>query len=133
MKIQSTTSKSSLGSNKKAGSKDTTGAFKSLFSSQVSEETPLAAAQERAPQQQQDTPPKQQQPIVEDALHLLEQTMLKLDEGEHLPEQAILAIEDLRQALNNPDNALDMNQHDLQAADTLLAVEAKRLKTLNKI
>ncbi|MDX8382970.1 MAG: hypothetical protein R8M45_02740 [Ghiorsea sp.] len=134
MKIQSTTSKS-VSSTKKKGTKDTSGAFQSLFSAQVASEPKLQAPDEQAeqkqPQQQNTTP--QAKPALEDALNLLEKTMLKLDEGEHIPEQAILAIEDLRQALKSADNPLNMSIQEREEADTLLAVESKRLEKLNKM
>ncbi|MDQ6988619.1 MAG: hypothetical protein Q9M19_01960 [Mariprofundaceae bacterium] len=70
-------------------------------------------------------------PIIAQALDTLEQAMIQLDEGQHLPEQALDAIRDLRQALkNNPENMSPQNSNE---ADTLLAVETKRLETLNKI
>jgi len=123
MKIQGTTSQASP-SKKKASASSTSGHFQTLLQAQIKPKQNIGTEQpdEERPQQQQPA----QQPVISHALNTLEEAMLKLDEGEAMSEQALQAIADLRLALR------DSPSQASEEAETLLAVEAKRLETLNK-
>lgn len=127
MKIQSTSAKN-ISKRKKATNASDSGQFQALFSQQTEQKSSVQARKQAFEQPAQQA---KQQPIIEDALNTLEQAMLQLDEGETMSEQALAAIHDLRLALHN--NPQQLSTQATAEADTLLAVEAKRLERLNKI
>ncbi|MDX8388732.1 MAG: hypothetical protein R8M46_09430 [Ghiorsea sp.] len=128
MKIQSTTSNTAPSKLKKT--KQSSGNFNAVLSSQIEDQQAVQPTEQKTEQQ---AAPQQQQPDIEQTLHTLEHALLQLESGSESQQQAQDAITDLRQALRSNPNLAKMSPKDLQEADTLLAVEAKRLASLNKV
>ncbi|MDQ7002390.1 MAG: hypothetical protein Q9N02_06845 [Ghiorsea sp.] len=123
MKIQSTSNKLQL---KKAQKNQTaTTSFDSLLNA-AQAETEQPIKHEADKQQQQ--PPANPQADLASQVQALEDTLSKLDDAQHNPEHIQQNIKDLRQALQQS----KLHPQALEDADTILAVEAKRLEGLSR-
>lgn len=83
------------------------------------------------PTEQPGSQPQMQQAwhTLEESIGLLDQAMLCIEEGETPPQQLINDIESLRAALRQQ-LATGLSATELSQADTLLAVEAERIRSL---
>lgn len=123
MKIQSTNNKQHI---KKAQKKQSaTTSFDSMLNAaQAETEQPI----KHEPNKQQPQPSANPQANLEDQVQALEDTLSKLDDEQHNPEHIQQNIANLRQALQQS----ELHPQALEDADTLLAVEAKRLEGLSR-
>ncbi|MDX8396388.1 MAG: hypothetical protein R8K22_08250 [Mariprofundaceae bacterium] len=123
MKIQGTgkVQGQKIASGKKARSD---GAFQSLLNAEMTTEETTKTSEN-----QQKKPDKKQASIVlEEAVHVLDQTLKQLESGNIPDNQTLDTIQQLRIRLQEQNTS---NASELQQADTLLAVEAERIKSLH--
>ena len=77
-------------------------------------------------------PPQNEFRDIAHTLNHLEDMVMKLDEDPGNHQQAVDAISDLRSALQHASTQSGLSEADIQNADVMLAVEAKRLEALKK-
>ncbi len=126
MKIQSTNNKQSL---KKAQKKQTTStSFGDMLNASSIDQTQINI--EQSIQSNTDTPPQDSNPqqTLETHMQTLEDAIQTLEKEPQNSKHVQQTIVDLRQALQQS----QLTPQALEDADTLLAVEAKRLASLNK-
>jgi len=126
MKIQSTNNKQSL---KKAQKKQTAStSFGDMLNASSIDQTQINI--EQSIQSNTDTPPQDSNPqqTLETHMQTLEDAIQTLEKEPQNSKHVQQTIVDLRQALQQS----QLTPQALEDADTLLAVEAKRLASLNK-
>ena len=126
MKIQSTNNKQHIKKTQKKQTASTS--FDAMLNATQMDSTPTNTQQTINPnideQPQTSSDPQQ---TLETHVQALEDALHTLEAGQQNPEHIQQAIVDLRQALQQS----ELTTQDLHDADTLLAVEAKRIHKLN--
>jgi hypothetical protein len=126
MKIQSTHNKQQLKKTQKKQTASTS--FADMLNASSIEQTPTDI--EQSIQSNTDTPTQDSNPqqTLEKHMKTLEDAILTLEKGPQSSKHVQQTIVDLRQALQQS----QLTPQALEDADTLLAVEAKRLASLNR-
>jgi len=101
------------------------GVFKNLFDAEMTEVQPVSNPQQEAPQGN----PEQTWQALHESVSLLDQAMQCLEAGSPPSPQLMVDIEQLRSQLRSKLGS-DTPTSDLKQADTLLAVEAERIRSL---
>jgi len=111
---------------RKSQKKDTSGVFQSLLESEITppQDTEHSNEQTATPAEQ---PPMQ---TLHTSIALLDQAMDCLESGQAPPEQLLNDIENLRNEVHRHSHPGQQTEV-LQEADTILAVEAARIRSLN--
>jgi len=117
--IQGTTSQ-------KSGKKSTHGAFQTLLESELA----ALPVQGTTPEATPESGSRQTWQALQDSVALLDQAMLCLESGEQPPDQLLHDIEQLRSQVKRQ-SAIASDANELHQADTILAVEAARIRSLN--
>jgi len=117
--IQGTTSQ-------KSGKKSPNGVFQSLLESELATMPVQGSTQETAPE----SGGQQTLRALQDSVALLDQAMNCLESGELPPDQLLQDIELLRSHVKRQ-SATTSDAGELSQADTILAVEAARIRSLN--
>lgn len=126
MKIQNNMPINGHTTTQKAKRKGESGLFKSMFESEITEASNSDTPQQSSPSRDSSETAWHS---LEEGVSLLDQAMLSLESGEMPSEQLIQNIDQLRTQLKSQ---LSSGKHssELQQADTLLAVEAERIRSL---
>jgi len=105
------------------------GKFSALFSSELeATDTTEGKTQDKNKPSNQEQQPRQ---LVEQATELLDQALIQIESGEHLDDATLASIQQLNQHLQGLAKE-DPNAPILTEAETLLAVEAKRIQSLQQ-
>jgi len=101
------------------------GVFKNLLDAEMADVQPVSNQQQEAPHSNKE----QTRQALQESVSLLDQAMRCLEAGNPPSSQLIDDIDHLRSQLRQQLSS-DLSAGDLQQADTLLAVEAERIRSM---
>ena len=106
------------------------GAFQNIFDAELKPAEDINDVTGPISDTESDSNNHQTWQTLQDSLALLDQAMRHLESGEDAPVQLLNDIEALRAEVRRQ-SATDQNSSELRQADTILAVEAARIRSLN--